>query len=84
MAHYLTIPDAARHFHKHPRSIDNWLKSAFIRGYDDGSGRILVDADEIEAAFKINPKMRDARKRYGRATIVPIAPVVAAAKAADQ
>ena len=72
MARYATIETAARHFNVNPRTPRNWLSQAFIRGYDDGNGKIHVDLDEIEAAFKTNPKMRDGRKRYGKAVIVPM------------
>lgn len=72
MARYLSIPAAARHFHKHSRSIENWLGAHFIHGYDDGSGHILIDTAEVEAQLRVNPRMRDGRKRYGGAIIVPL------------
>lgn len=69
---YVSIKAAAEHFHKHPKSIENWLRFKFIRGYEDGNRQIFVSIDEIEAALRINPRMRDGRKRLGGAVIVPL------------
>lgn len=73
MSRYLTIPNAARIVQRHHRSVENWVGSGFITGYRDGDGKIRVDLDEIERAFKTNPKMRDGRKPYGpKSKIVPM------------
>ncbi len=73
MARYVSPAAAARHFNRHPRTIENWLTNRYITGYSDGGRSILVDLEEIEVAFQTNPRMRDGRKPYGgRARIVPL------------
>lgn len=84
MARYLSIPNAARIVQRHPRSVENWVGNGFIVGYRDADGKIRVDLDEIERAFKTNPRMRDGRKPFGpKAKIVPM-PVTASSDEADQ
>lgn len=80
MARYISKPSAAKTLKRNERTIENWIGEGYITGFRDAGGAILVDLDEIEGAFKRNPKMRDGRKPYGpKARIVPlpVAPVVA-------
>lgn len=72
MAHFEDIPATARFFSVHPRTVHNWLDLRFITGYDDGTRQLKVDRDEVEAALKKNPRMRDGRKRHGNAHVVPL------------
>lgn len=75
MPRFTPIPDAAKKYERHPRTIENWIGAGLIRGYRDGK-RILVDLDEIEAGFVNHPtKMRDGRRPFGKqAVIVPLPP----------
>src|SRR5450830_673665 len=65
MAIYAPLRRAASVYHRHVRTIENWIGAGFIRGYRESSGSILVDLTEIEAALKTNPRMRDGRRPYG-------------------
>ena len=66
MAIYVPLRRAASVYHRHVRTIENWVGAGHIHGYRDRSGAILVDLTEIEAALKTNPHMRDGRRPYGK------------------
>jgi hypothetical protein len=73
LSNYITKKRAAFIVRRSERTIENWVGAGYITGYRDGAGQILVDLDEIEAAFKSNRQMRDGRRPYGhRARIVPL------------
>lgn len=84
MARYALLHNAGDILGCHPRTVDNWLRSGFIHGYTDGSRQLFVDIDEIERAFELNPRMRDPRKRYGKAVIVPLPEVSVRAEVAGE
>lgn len=69
-----TKKQAAQYFQTTPRTIENWIGAGYIPGYRLRSRVILVDLDDIEAAFKRYPqKMRDGRRPYGpKARIVDL------------
>jgi len=71
MPNFKTIPDAAKHFEKNPRTIEVWLGRKFIKPYSDGS-RIYVDCEEVERELKSNPRMRDGRQRFGGQPIITL------------
>lgn len=80
MSNFVPIAKAAQTLRRHPRTIGNWIASEFIHAYDDGSGKIFVDLDEISRQLKLNRRMRDGRRKFGGVTVVPIPPVQSPAK----
>jgi len=85
MANYAPIHRAATVFHRHVRTIENWLGQGFIHGFRDKAGAIMVDLSEIETALKTNPRMRDGRRPYGpNAKILPLPSTTAALPPAEE
>ncbi len=76
MARFYTMADIAKIVRRHPRTVENWVRAGYIRAYADGSRHYRIDLDEVEAAFKVNPKMSDSRKPFGDKARIVVMQVV--------
>jgi excisionase family DNA binding protein len=51
MAHYSTVKDLAKIFHRHPRTVYRWLDEGFIHGKKVRDGW-LIPQEEVEKIIK--------------------------------
>jgi len=72
MARLAPIPTHARNLTCVPKTIERWVDTGKITGYLDGK-TVLVDLDEIEAAFKAGTLRDPRRPRFSpKAKLVPL------------
>ena len=52
----ITLEEASKRFNKSQQTIRYWIRTKKIKGYtDDLSGRVYVDAQEIEEKSRLRP-----------------------------
>jgi hypothetical protein len=57
------LPDyaCAERYRVHLETAANWARRGWVTAYVEGD-QLWLDIDEIEAAFKIHPRMKDGRR----------------------